>query len=289
MAMRFDIKTANHHTRWPDVLAVWKEADGIEIFHTAWLFDHFYPIASPSEPEPDLGGPCLEGWTLLAALARETTRLRIGTLVTGTHYRHPAVLANMVATVDIISGGRLELGLGAGWNEDESNAYGIDLGSVSQRFDRFEEACEVIVGLLSQRFTDFSGNYYTITGAYCEPKGPQRPYPPILIGGNGEKRTLPLVARFAQHWNFPNGTPEEFARKRDILHARCTDIGRDPSEIVTSAHIWLKSGSHEDVSRLVDEIAAFQNVGLEAAVIYLPLPLDPRVLPPLAVELGTLL
>lgn len=284
--MRFDIKTANHNTTWPEIQAVWKEADDIEVFHTGWLFDHFYPIASPSQQDPNLGGPCLEGWTLLSALARETARLRLGTLVTGIHYRHPAVLANMVATADIVSGGRLELGLGAGWNEDESHAYGIELGSVTERFDRFDEACQVLIGLLSQRRTDFDGKYYTITEAFCEPKGPQRPYPPILIGGNGEKRTLPLAARYAQHWNFPQGTPAEFARKREILHARCADIGRDPSEVLASAHVWLKSGSNQDISRLADEIAAFQEVGLDAAVIYLPPVLDPRILAPLADQLA---
>ncbi|MFA4081585.1 LLM class F420-dependent oxidoreductase [Mycobacteroides salmoniphilum] len=284
--MRFDIKTANHNTTWPEILAVWREADGIEKFHTGWLFDHFYPITSPTQSAPDLSGPCLEGWMMLAALARETTRLRLGTLVTGVHYRHPAVLANMAATADIVSGGRLELGLGAGWNEDESNAYGIELGSLTERFDRFDEACHVIIGLLSQQTTSFRGQYFTVTDAYCEPKGLQRPHPPILIGGNGEKRTLPLVARYAQHWNFPNGTPLEFARKRDVLHAHCIELGRDPSEILTSAHVWLTSGSRDDISRLTDEIAAFGAVGLDAAVIYLPLPLDPSVLSPLAEALS---
>ncbi|CPZ52897.1 Hypothetical luciferase-like monooxygenase [Mycobacteroides abscessus] len=214
--MRFDIKTANHNTTWREILSVWQEADDIEVFHTGWLFDHFYPIASPPQRDHNSAGPCLEGWMLLSALAQETSRLRLGTLVTGIHYRHPAVLANMAATADIVSGGRLELGLGAGWNEEESQAYGIELGSLTERFDRFEEACHVITGLLSQRQTSFSGQYYSVTDAYCEPKCLQQPYPPILIGGKGEKRTLPLVARYAQHWNFPDGTPTEFARKRAL-------------------------------------------------------------------------
>ncbi|ORB56249.1 LLM class F420-dependent oxidoreductase [Mycobacteroides saopaulense] len=284
--MRFDIKTANHNTTWPEILAMWKAADDIEIFHTGWLFDHFYPIASPSQQDPDPSGPCLEGWMLLSALARETSRLRLGTLVTGIHYRHPAVLANMVTTADIVSGGRLELGLGAGWNEDESHAYGIELGSLTERFDRFEEACQVIGSLLSKETTTFSGRYYTVTDAYCEPKGPQLPHPPILIGGKGEKRTLPVVARYAQHWNFPNGTPTEFAHKRDVLHAYCEDLGRAPSEILTSAHVWLASGTPNGISRLIDEIAAFSAAGLDAAVIYLPLPLDPKLLTPLAEALA---
>ena len=149
--MRFAIKTAPQHTTWDDMLAVWTAADDIDIFESAWTFDHFYPIFS------DPTGPCLEGWTTLTALAQATRRLRVGVLVTGNIYRHPAVLANMAATVDVISDGRLELGLGAGWNEEECNAYGIDLPPLKERFDRFDEACEVIIGLLSNETTDFDG------------------------------------------------------------------------------------------------------------------------------------
>ena len=124
--MRFAFKTAQQNTTWADMLAVWREADDIDVFESGWVFDHFYPIFSDST------GPCLEGWTALTALAQATTRLRLGALVTGIHYRHPAVLANMAATIDIISGGRLELGIGAGWNEEESGAYGIELGTLAR-------------------------------------------------------------------------------------------------------------------------------------------------------------
>ena len=166
------------------MLAVWQAADDIDVFESGWTFDHFYPIFSDST------GPCLEGWTTLTALAQATKRLRVGTLVTGIHYRHPAVLANMAAALDIISNGRLELGIGAGWNEEESGAYGIELGSIKERFDRFEEACEVLIGLLSQETTTFDGKFYQLKDARNEPKGPQKPHPPICIGGSGEKRTL---------------------------------------------------------------------------------------------------
>src|SRR5438477_3129802 len=141
--MRFGIKTAPQNTTYADMLAVWQAADDIDIFESAWTFDHFYPIFSDST------GPCLEGWVTLAALAQATQRLRVGVLVTGIVYRHPAVLANMAATLDIVSNGRLELGLGAGWNEEECGAYGIELGSLRERFDRFDEALEVIVKLLT--------------------------------------------------------------------------------------------------------------------------------------------
>ena len=140
--MRFAFKTSPQNTTWADMLAVWQAADDIDVYESGWTFDHFYPIFS------DTTGPCLEGWTTLTALAQATKRLRLGTLVTGIHYRHPAVLANMAAALDIISNGRLELGIGAGWNEEESGAYGIELGSIKERFDRFEEACEVLISLL---------------------------------------------------------------------------------------------------------------------------------------------
>jgi F420-dependent oxidoreductase-like protein len=199
--MRFAFKTAPQNTTWQDMLAVWREADGIDLFESGWTFDHFYPIFS------DSAGPCLEGWTTLAALAQATNRLRLGVLVTGIHYRHPAVLANTAATLDIVSGGRLEIGLGAGWNEEESGAYGIPLGTPKERSDRFEEGCEVIINLLSQETTSYDGKYYELHDARCEPKPVQRPHPPICVGGNGERRTLRTAARFAQHWNFLGGTP----------------------------------------------------------------------------------
>ena len=272
--MRFAFKTAPQNTTWSAMLAVWRAADAIEVYESGWTFDHFYPIFT------DSAGPCLEGWTTLTALAQATTRLRLGSLVTGIHHRHPAVLANMAAAVDIISGGRLELGLGAGWNEEESSAYGIALGTLRERFDRFEEACQVLIGLLSQPTTDFDGTYFQLTAARNEPKGPQRPHPPICIGGSGEKRTLRIVARYAQHWNFVGGTPAEFARKRDVLAAHCAELGRDPSEIRLSAHVRLEPDL--DYHRVVADAAALAAEGLDLAIVYLPPPHDPAVLEPLA-------
>ena len=234
--MRFAFKTAPQHTTWQDMLAVWTAADDIEVFESGWNFDHFYPIRGNSR------GPCLEGWSMLAALAQATRRLRLGTLVTGIHYRHPAVLANMAATIDIISGGRLELGLGAGWNEQESGAYGIELGTPGERSDRFEEACEVILGLLSTETTTFSGKYYQLNEARCEPKPVQQPHPPLCVGGSGERRTLRTAARFAQHWNSVRPDPAEITRKLEVLHQHCAEGGRDPSEILISSS-W-SSSSH---------------------------------------------
>ncbi|RSD15403.1 LLM class F420-dependent oxidoreductase [Amycolatopsis eburnea] len=278
--MRFAIKTSPQNTEWADMLAVWQAADEIELFESGWTFDHFYPIFS------DPTGPCLEGWVTLTALAQATKRLRVGTLVSGIHYRHPALLANMAATLDIVSGGRLEIGIGAGWNEEESGAYGMELGTVKERSDRFEEACEVLVGLLTQETTTFQGKHYQLTDARCEPKAVQTPHPPICIGGSGEKRTLRTTAKYAQHWNFVGGTPEEFARKRDVLHAHCADLGRDPAEITLSSHVRL--GPDGDFAKVAAEAEALGEVGLDLAIVYLPPPHTPAVLEPLAKALEPL-
>src|SRR3954447_8652304 len=158
--MRFAIKTAPQHTTWQAMLEVWQAADDIDVFESAWNFDHFYPIFSDSD------GPCLEGWTMLAAMAQATRRIRIGCQVTGMIYRHPAVLANMAATIDVISGGRLELGLGAGWNQQECDAYGIALPPLRERFDRFDEAVEVIGKLLTETNADPDGRHYQLKDLY---------------------------------------------------------------------------------------------------------------------------
>ena len=278
--MRFAFKTAPQNTTWADMLAVWREADDIDVFESGWTFDHFYPIFS------DPTGPCLEGWITLTALAQATRRLRLGTLVTGNVYRHPAVLANMAATLDVVSGGRLELGLGAGWNEEECAAYGIDLPPLKERFDRFDEACEVVVSLLANETTDFAGKHYRLTAARCEPKPVQRPHPPLCIGGVGEKRTLRTVARLAQHWNLPGGGPDVFKQKHDVLAGHCAEIGRDPAEITTSVHLRLPESG--DVGPVVEEAAAYADAGLDLGIVYLPAPHTPAVLEPVAQALRPL-
>ena len=278
--MRFAIKTSPQDTTWPAMLAVWQAADEIELFESAWTFDHFYPIFTEA-----IDGDCMEGWITLTALAQATRRLRLGVLVSATPYRHPAVLAKMAATVDIISGGRLELGIGAGWNVVEARAYNLGLREdLTERFDAFDEVCEALIGLLTDERTTYAGRYVQLTDAYCNPKPIQRPHPPICIGGQGEQRTLRSVARFAQHWNFPGGTPEQFAAKLDVLRAHCADIGRDPSEITVSAHlVGLRYGSGIDA--VVEEAKRYADAGLDLGIVYLPTPLTPTVLEPLAAAL----
>jgi alkanesulfonate monooxygenase SsuD/methylene tetrahydromethanopterin reductase-like flavin-dependent oxidoreductase (luciferase family) len=246
--MRFGFKTSPQSTTWDDMLAVWRAADEIELFESGWTFDHFEPIFS------DRSGPCLEGWLTLTALAQATRRLRVGVLVTGVPYRHPAVLANMAATLDQISHGRLELGLGAGWNTDEANAYGIDLLGIKERMDRFDEA-------------------------YCEPKAVQQPHPPICIGGSGEKRTLRTVARVAQHWNYVGGPVAEYVRLKGVLAEHCASFGRDPGEIMTSAHLRYDA---DDPEGLVTEAEAFAEAGLDLGIVYLPPPHSPADLETIA-------
>jgi F420-dependent oxidoreductase-like protein len=277
--MRFAIKTAPQHTTWQAMLDVFRAADDIDVFESGWTFDHFYPIFS------DPTGPCLEGWVATTALAQATRRLRVGLMVTGNVYRHPAVLANMAATLDVISNGRLEFGIGAGWNQQECDAYGIELPPLRERFDRFDEALEVIVGLLSNATTDFDGKHYQLREARCEPKPVQRPHPPICIGGGGEKRTLRSAAKFAQHWNAPGATPEVFAHKREVLHAHCADLGRDPSEITTSTQ--LRHATGEDPNAVAEQASALAAVGCDLIVVYLS-PHDPALLEPLATALAPL-
>jgi F420-dependent oxidoreductase-like protein len=279
--MRFGFKTSPQNTEWADMLAVWQAADELAFFESGWTFDHFYPIFS------DPTGPCLEGWVTLTALAQATTRLRVGVLVTGNVYRHPAVLANMAASLDVISGGRLELGIGAGWNQEECDAYGIELPPLKERFDRFDEALNVIVSLLTNETTTYEGQHYQLRDARCNPRGVQQPHVPICIGGGGEKRTLRAVAKHAQHWNVPGGTTDEFRQKREVLHRHCAEIGRDPSEIMTSTHLRMGSDG-TDMQALVAQAEAFAEAGLDVGIIYLPAPHTPEVLAPIADALAHL-
>ncbi len=272
--MRFAIKTAPQYTTWADMLAMWQRADAMPIFESAWNFDHFYPINVP-----DTSGPCMEAWVTLTALAQATTRIRVGCMVSGVVYRHPAVLANMIASLDIIANGRLELGLGAAWNQEECDAYGIHLGSLTERFDRFDEACAVIHGLLTQETTTFSGKYFTLDNARCNPKPLQKPMPRWCIGGNGETRTLPNVVKYASHWNYAAFDLDGFIHKRAELHRQCRAAGRDPSSIMTSIH---QPVNPERLDLLPEQIQAFREAGLDLMIFYIPPPHDARILDRLA-------
>ncbi|MFT7654744.1 MAG: F420-dependent oxidoreductase-like protein [Limisphaerales bacterium] len=192
-----------------------------------WLADHFMPNAE------DTSTPWPEAWTTLAALAATVQGVRLGTLVTGNTYRHPAVLAKMAATVDHISGGRVVLGLGSGWQENEHAQYGIPFNNFGERLAKLDEACQIIKSLFSEPATTFAGQYYELNGATLEPK-PAQANLPLLIGGGGEKVTLKITAKYADEWNVW-GEPDLLRHKMSILDAHCADIDRDPAEIQRSA------------------------------------------------------
>jgi F420-dependent oxidoreductase-like protein len=208
--------------------AVFLEADAIPVFEHAWLFDHFNPI------QGDLDGPCFEGWTTLAALAAVTNRIRVGLMVAGNTYRHPAVHAHMAATVDVLSGGRVDFGVGAGWNVYEHESMGLPLYGTGERIRRLGEACEITKRLFTQHLTDFDGRYYQLKEARLEPKPIQKPYPPFVIGGAGEQLTLRVVAQYADVWNSMPADVAEFQRKRSILDEHCAVVGRNPADIENS-------------------------------------------------------
>ena len=272
--MRYAIKTAPQETQWQDLLDVWLAADEIDVFESAWNFDHFYPINVP-----DTSGPCLEAWTTLSALAQATKRLRVGCMVSGVVYRHPAVVANMIASLDHISGGRLEIGLGAGWSQEECDAYGIELGSLTDRFDRFDEACTVIHSLLTQETTTFNGKYFQLDNARCNPKPVQQPHPPWCIGGNGERRTFPNVVRWADHWNYAGYDISGFRSKRAALWEQCAAANRDPSKLTTSIHLIA---NEQTLTQLPQQLRDFKEAGLDLAVFYLQPTHSPKILEPLA-------
>ncbi len=274
--MRFGIKTRPEHVTWEPMRDLWLAADQIPLFESAWNWDHFYPLTG------DLGGPNLEGWTTLAALAQATSRIRVGVQVTGMIYRHPAVLANMAATVDIISGGRLEVGLGAGWNQLECDAYGIALPPLKERFDRFDEGVQVVLGLLTREHTDFDGQYYTLTRARSEPKPVQRPHPPITIGGRGPRRTLLAAAKWAQQWNVITESPEQWSSLKQVLLEHCAVVGRNPAEIECSVNVMVPEG---DLGRAVERVKAYAQAGVDIAIMNLPHGAPPSLLDDLAARL----
>jgi F420-dependent oxidoreductase-like protein len=278
--MRFGIKTAPMNTTWADMLAVWKEADDINVYESAWNFDHFEPIFS------DRTGPCLEGWTMLAAMAGHTKRIRLGCQVTGMPYRHPSVLANMAVTVDIASGGRLIIGLGAGWNQEESTALGLTLPPLKERFEQFFEGTEVLISLLSNEVSNFSGKHFTLRDARCEPKSIQRPHPPIAIGGNGEKKTLLAVAKYAQHWNSTLSDVNEWQRKRDVMWQHCANVGRNPAEIECSVN--LRYNPTKGAGDVAAQAHQWAEAGADVGIVYLGTPHSPEPLQAIATALEEL-
>ncbi len=223
--MRFSVWPTTRQP-WEDLFDVARHVEATG-WDGIWVADHFMPAVPPLEI------PVQECWTTLGGLATAVPRVRLGSLVVGNTYRHPAVVANMAATVDHMSGGRMVLGLGAGWQLNEHEVYGIPLPPVGERLARLEEACAVIKGLLGQARTTFAGRYYSITDAPLEPR-PIQANLPLLIGGGGERVTLRIAARWADEWN-TWGDPDYLAQKATVLDRWCEDVGRDPKSIQRSA------------------------------------------------------
>ena len=197
-------------------------------FDSFWVMDHFHQIQFVGTPEE----PMLEGWTIISMLAGITTKIKLGTLVTGIIYRYPSVLAKVAATLDVLSKGRLYMGIGAGWNEQESLAYGISFPSNQERMLMLEDAIQIIRKMWTEEpYASFNGKYYQIRNAYCNPKPIQKPSPPILVGGSGERKTLKIVAKHADACNL-FGSPETVRKKLDILKEHCKTVGRDYDSIL---------------------------------------------------------
>ncbi|MDP8971299.1 MAG: TIGR03560 family F420-dependent LLM class oxidoreductase [Actinomycetota bacterium] len=229
--MRFGLDVAQHQLTWDELLARVRLAEQAG-FDGAWVFDHFKALYG--DPE----GPCLEAWTLLAALAAATERVRLGALVTGVTYRHPSVLAAEAVTVDHVSGGRLELGLGAAWYRQEHQELGIPFPPAGERVERLDEAVQVIRALLTRDDASFTGRHYRLEGATYRPRPLQQPHPPLWIGAGGEQRMLPLAARHADVWH-GFGDLDTLRRRSAIIDEHAQRAGRDPTAIARATQLSL--------------------------------------------------
>jgi alkanesulfonate monooxygenase SsuD/methylene tetrahydromethanopterin reductase-like flavin-dependent oxidoreductase (luciferase family) len=261
--------TAPTQVAYRDVLRVWREADTIPQIEHAWLFDHLMPIGG----DPD--GPAFEGWTLLSALAAQTERLRLGLLVTSNRFRPPAMLAKIAATVDVVSGGRLEFGIGAGSRPGhplarrEYEAHGLPFHDSAHAVGSLAEACTLIRRLWTEAEPfDFDGTHHHLTGAFCNPKPVQRPHPQILIGGRSTA-TLRVVAEHADVWNIPGGDIGDAVRRGAVLDRLCAEIGRDPASISRSIVLPV---SYERPGDTRDAITGAIDAGFRHIVLGLPAP-----------------
>jgi F420-dependent oxidoreductase-like protein len=258
------IKLSSQGCSLADLRAVWRIADDAGFDHL-WGFDHLAPIFTDEDED------VLEGMTLLAAMAEATSRVRIGLLVTANTYRHPALVAKMATTIDHLSDGRLEFGIGASGAEAEHTMLGIPFGSASERIRQLDEALTVVRSLWTDDRTTFAGRHYHLTDAVSLPKPVQRPCPPIWVGGAGEQLTLRVVARHADVWNVI-GSVEEAARKASILDEHCTEVGRDPAAVRRSVQPRF---DHAEPNRMVDLLHEYRAAGFTDNVVYVPPGTDP--------------
>ncbi len=271
--LTFGLKTSPVHTTYANIQRAWQQADEVPEIEHAWLWDHMLPLTGPKD------GNIFEGWTLLAALAAQTRRLKLGLLVTSNRIRQPAVLGKIATTVDVISGGRLVLGIGVGGTHQppgangipgdnpgiaEYAAYGLDLVSPAEGIGALAESLEILRHMFTEDVFDFHGKYYTLTGTRNQPKPVQQPGPPLLVGGSGT-RLLRLAAEHADLWNVP-GPPHsslEFVTERSrVLDQHCADIGRDPASITRSVQLLIRADDPASVRSTVADLinAGFRHI-----------------------------
>jgi F420-dependent oxidoreductase-like protein len=253
--LRFGLKLSQAATL-DTLMKIWRVADDSGFDH-CWNMDHFASLGGDDTLD------IFEAWTLLAGMAARTTRTRVGCSVTGNTYRHPAVLAKAAVTVDHLSGGRLEFGIGAGWAENEHTMLGLPFGTARDRADWLEEALPIIRSLWTEPRTTFTGKHYLLTEAVAEPKPVQTPHPPIWIGGVGRRRTLRMAAEHAAVWNAPGGSPAEVAELSAVLDGHCADIRRDPAEIRRSVQIRVPA----DPAEITERVAGFVAVGVTEIIL----------------------
>jgi alkanesulfonate monooxygenase SsuD/methylene tetrahydromethanopterin reductase-like flavin-dependent oxidoreductase (luciferase family) len=274
MPISFGIATAPQQVSYADLLRVWRDADTVAEIEHAWLFDHLLPIGG------DRRGPIFEGWTLLSALAAQTSRLRLGLLVTSNRIRPPALLAKIATTVDIVSDGRLDFGIGAGsrpsipWARGEYDAHGLPYNDFGDSVDALAEACTVIKRLWTETEPfDFEGRHVRLIGAFGNPKPIQRPHPLVLIAGRSA-RTLRVVADHADIWNVAGIDIDDAAARSALLDRYCADVGRNPATIVRSTNVTV---SYDNPAATRDAVAAAVAAGFTHIVLSLGAPYPPDV------------
>jgi F420-dependent oxidoreductase-like protein len=256
--MKIGIDVSQHQLEWPELRrrVMWADEAG---FHSAWVFDHFTALYG------DPKGPCLEAWTLLAALGAVTDRIRLGALVTGATYRHPSLLAAEIVTVDHVSAGRLDVGLGAAWHHEEHDRLGFDFPPTPERIRRLEDTVQIIKGLLTADDFDFDGHQFRLRRAFYRPRPVQRPHPPIWIGATGEKVMLPLAARYADVWH-AFGSTSDMARKSSLINRHAEAADRDPAEIGRSTNLSI-SEPWDQVRRQAEQL---RNAGFDHLIASWP-------------------
>ncbi len=245
---RHDLVGVPVDQQWPTILSVARDIEALG-FESVWVYDHFHPVPEPTQE------PVYEAWTLMAALAATTSTVRLGQMCTCNSYRPPSYLAKVAASIDAISGGRLEMGIGAGWYEHEYDGYGYPFEKPSVRIGMLREGVEIMRRMWTEDEVDYDGKYYTLKGARCRPNPVQDPMIPVWTAGGGEQLTLNVAARYADYTNFAY-TFDEFRHKSDVLANHCLDVGRDFDEIVRTTNFNILIGETE--TDVAERTAAFK-------------------------------